>query len=215
MVIITTIMDLMPHVKVVTSKGCIQTSTSTLSLQLKSKLTVSSTLISVTCITTTIITTKKLKRSKQKKTWSSQVQVNYISIHLGLLLPRVTCTHPTAPLELVTTSTSTLAWIKWVPYTEVAWTTMWISHLMQISSTSRTMLTAWCRQCNQDRPTQARARRTWWHCTSICTSTTCSSPKCRSGSLCSTLSLQRMPQWHLISSTRSHLNWHSNPRSSQ
>ena len=215
MAIITTIMDLMPLVKVLTSKGCIQISTFTSSLQLKSKLTVSSTLISVTCITITIIITKKLKRSKQKKIWSFQVQVSYNSIHLGLHLPKVTYTHPTAPLELVTTSTSTQVWIKWVRCTEVAWTTMWISLQMQTSSTLRTTLTAWCRQCNLDRPTQVRARRTWWLCTNKCTSTTCNSPKCRSGPRCSTQSWQRKLLWHLTSSTRSHLNWHSNPRSSQ
>ena len=215
MAIITTITGLMHHVKVVTSKGCIQTSIFTLSLRLKSKLTVSSTPISVTCITTTIITTKKLKRSKLKKIWSYQAQVSYTSTHSDLNLPKVTCTHPTVPLELAMISTSTQAWIKWALYTVVAWTTMWISLQMQISSTLRTTLTAWCRQCNLGRPTQGRARRTWWLCTSRCTSTTCSSPKCQSGPLCSTLSWLRKPLWHLTSSIRSHLNWHSNPKSSQ
>ena len=66
--IITTITDLMPHVKVVTLRECIQTNISILNLQLKFKPTVSSTLISVTCITTTIIITPKHKRSKKKKT---------------------------------------------------------------------------------------------------------------------------------------------------
>lgn len=215
MEIITTITDLMPHVKVVTLRECIQTNISILNLQLKFKPTVSSTLISVTCITTTIIITPKHKRSKKKKTWSSQAQVSCISTHLCLLLPRAICTHPIAPLELVMTSISTQAWIRWVPCMEVVWTTMWISHQTPTSSTSRTTLTAWCRQCNRDRPTLERAKRTWWLSTNKCTSTTCSSRKCQSGPLCSTLSWLMRLRWLLTSSTRSHLNWHSNPRSSR